>query len=176
MKVAIWIVNILAFFAFICFSALMLLGGYHGETQNESKVKIRAEPFKVMYSLTEPDEMKLWMSDLKNVQVLTDDFAHHGSRARLTFDHDGDREVVDAQISTFEPEERLVIDLDCERYSGTSTFLLDYRPPRTYVIQTLELKYKTFWDKLLSPIVEEKTDERVEHDLNELHFRVEHTP
>jgi len=176
MKVAIWVFNILAFLAFIAFAGLMLLGGYHGSTENETMVKIRSDPFKVMYSLTEPEELKLWIGGLTNVQMLSEDLAHVGSTARMTVEQDETRTVMDAKITEYEPEERIVIAYSNDKFEGRGTYLLDYRPPRTHVIYTLEIQYKTFWDKLLSPIVEGKTQEKIEHDLNELRYRVEHTP
>jgi uncharacterized membrane protein len=141
--------------------------------RNEHTVEID-RPAAFVFPYLVPSGQRLrWMEKLVSSEQLTPGEAGRGARFHDVFEDHGQRVELDAEVTDWQPNERLVIRLRSKVVDATSTQRLEERDGRTRLIATIESEYKTFAARLMAGVITRHAQEQLERDLERLKGLVE---
>ncbi len=141
--------------------------------RNEHTVEIDRPPEDVFRYLAAADERLRWMGALTEAKQVTDGAPGLGTRFRDVFEDHGQRVELDAEITAWEPNERLVIRLRSKVVEATSTQRLEERDGATRVTATIESDYRPLTARLMAGVITKHAQQQLEHDLVRLKALVE---
>jgi uncharacterized membrane protein len=141
--------------------------------RNEHTVDIDRPAAFVFPYLASRDQRVRWMEKLVTSEQLTPGEAGPGTRFRDVFEDHGQRIELDAEVTDWQPNERLVIRLRSNVVDATSTQRLEARDGRTRVTTTIESDYKSFTARLMAGVITRHAQQQLERDLERLKALVE---
>jgi uncharacterized protein YndB with AHSA1/START domain len=141
--------------------------------RNEHAVEIAAPASAVFPFLLEGEKRLLWMGALKKTESLTEGSPGVGGRWRDVFEDHGQRIELEAELTEYEPNERLRVRLVGRGFESTSTQELEETGGRTRVSAVIETDYKSVAVRLVARVVTRHAQSRLEADLAALKELVE---
>jgi uncharacterized membrane protein len=141
--------------------------------RNEHAVEVTAPAEVVFPYLFEGEKRLLWMGALKETEQLSEGSPGVGSRWRDVFEDHGQRIELEAELTEYEPNERLRVRLVGRGFESTSTQELEEAGGRTRVSAVIETDYKALAARLVAPVVTRHAQSRLESDLVALKKLVE---
>lgn len=113
------------------------------------------------------------MAVLVDCEQLTDGPPGPGTRFRDVFEDRGQRIEIDAEVVTYEPNERLATRLRSQAFEATASQRLEERDGRTRVTAVIETEYTSRLARLMAGVITRHAQTRLEDDLARLKELVE---
>ena len=113
------------------------------------------------------------MGVLVDCEQLGDGPPGPGTRFRDVFEDRGQRIEIDAEVVTYEPNERLATRLRSQAFEATASQRVEERDGRTRVTAVIETEYTSRLARLMAGVITRHAQTRLEDDLARLKEIVE---
>ena len=136
---------------------------------NEHTIEIARPAPHVFAYLAASERRQRWMAALKESEQVSEGPLGLGTRFRDVFEDHGQRFEIDAEIVTWEPHERLAIDLKASAFESTVTqTLAPAENGGTRLTTRMDTEYKSALARLMAGVVTGHAQKQLEEDVARL--------
>ena len=136
---------------------------------NEHTIEIARPAPHVFAYLAASERRQRWMAALKESEQVSEGPLGLGTRFRDVFEDHGQRFEIDAEIVTWEPHERLAIDLKASAFESTVTqTLAPGENGGTRLTTRMDTEYKSALARLMAGVVTGHAQKQLEEDVARL--------
>lgn len=136
--------------------------------RNQHSVEIDRSPADVFPYLVGSDERMGWMSALKESRQVTEGDPGLGTRFHDVFEQAGQRVEIDAEVTEWQPSERLVLRLGARMFEATGLQELEDLGGRTRLTTTIDTEYTSTMVRLMAGAITRHAQTQLEQDLARL--------
>ena len=123
--------------------------------------------------MTEPEQIKLWVEGLVEMEALTNGGSRVGAKSRQVFVEHGRRIELIEEVLVFEPNRRVKIKAETDGFWLTADYVLEAVNGGTRIDYEAETHLESWFMKLMGPIVNRSSRKKVVVDLVRLKAMVE---
>jgi carbon monoxide dehydrogenase subunit G len=166
---------VLTFVAIVLLVAiiLLLIGQRPGAARNYAVIEINRPASQVFPWLIEPGKMKQWISGLTEATQLTPGPVAVGTKFRDVMVLDDQKTVMKAEITAFEPDKTITLNLDSDGFTDQIRYNLTEQNGKTRLEYSGLANYKILFAKLMEPVITPAVQKKLEEDIVKLKTQVE---